>query len=58
MISQPTTIAANDERVATAPALSMPRVVATLQLLLAARRAARFAQQREWSRVEQDDIAA
>jgi hypothetical protein len=57
MINQQQSIARNEQRKAAA-ALSMPRVVATLQLLLAARRAGRVAQQLERSRSEQDEIAA
>jgi len=57
MISQQQSIARNEQREAAA-ALSMPRVVATLQLLLAARRAGRIAQRLEWARSEQDEIAA
>jgi len=55
MTSHEESIAGNDEQ----QTLSMPRVVATLQLLLAARRAARTAQRQEFARDElRDEIAA
>jgi hypothetical protein len=57
MISQQQSIARNEQREAAA-ALSMPRVVATLQLLLAARRVGRIAQRLERAGSEQDEIAA
>jgi hypothetical protein len=57
MISQQQSIVSNEQHAAGA-ALSMPRVVATLQLVLAARRAGRIAQRLEPSRSGQDEIAA
>ncbi len=58
MISKHEEPAGVNEPRANRPALSMPRVVATLQLLLAARRSARNAQRLEGAKQDQDELAA
>src|SRR3954454_17584097 len=56
MISQQESTAGSDERQVVSPALSMPRVVATLQLVLAARRSARNAQRLELATETREDL--